>query len=95
MLFLDGAGVTISPELIDTIQGLSGGAVAILVLYAVVMGKGLALMREVKTRDETIAYQRERITELVSQTGLVIREQGPAVNQFMSGVRQAASDKGP
>ena len=82
-------------DVLSTLKDISGGGVALLFLYCLVTGKGIALMREVTQRDQTIALQATTIEEQGKQITMLLREQGPAVNQFMSSVKQVAEAKSP
>jgi hypothetical protein len=48
---------------LDFLNGLGVVGICVLVLLLIIFGKGLALMREVKARDETIVWQRDTIDE--------------------------------
>lgn len=47
----------------DFLNGIGVVGLCVLILLLLVFGKGLALSREVKNRDETIIWQRETIAE--------------------------------
>lgn len=78
----------------DVLNSLTGAGVLGLVCLSLITGKGgLATARELKTAQEEIRLLRERNEELVKQNGELIHEIGPAVTEFMRGVKQAAEDR--
>lgn len=56
----------------DFLNGLGVVGICVLVLLLLIFGKGLALTREVKDRDKTIAWQRLSMDEKDKQIALLL-----------------------
>lgn len=77
----------------DFLNGLGTVGLCVLILASLIMGKGLALQREVKNRDQTIVWQRSTILELSEQIKELIIGTGVAAGA-LDKVANAAVEAG-
>lgn len=82
----------------EFLNGLGVVGISVLIVMLLIFGKGLALMREVKQRDETIAWQRmtietkdEQISNLIGGTQI----SATALQKVSQAAEQIASGESP
>lgn len=76
----------LTPAFLD---GLGTVGVSVLVVVSLVTGKGLATQRELRQRDETIAWLRQTNTELMTQNADLLMGTKVATDAFAKVSRAA------
>lgn len=82
----------------DFLNGLGVVGISVLILMLLIFGKGLALSREVKQRDETIAWQRGTIDEQARQITALsggAAVSATALHKVSEAAESIASGEGP